>query len=222
MKDDATRPERDVIDGYAKTLWVYNLMHHKLVKSDAIIAMGSMDLRVAERAADLWRKNLAKVVVVAGGHGRLTAHDWVESEAQKFRQVLVDKGVPDGNILVEGESTNSEENLRFSVELLLANRIDLKRVIVVTKPYMERRAFATWRNLYPNIDVLMASPVIAYERYPNAQISKDLMINILVGDTQRVKVYAEKGFSIAQDMPNKVSDALEKLILAGYTEHLVN
>ena len=49
----------------------------------------------------------------------------------------------------------------------------------------------------------------------------DKVINIMVGDLQRIKVYAERDFQIYQDIPGEVWDAYEQLVGAGYTEQLV-
>lgn len=44
---------------------------------------------------------------------------------------------------------------------------------------------------------------------------------LLVGDTQRITVYAERGFAISQDVPSDVDDAYSRLVEAGYTKRLV-
>jgi hypothetical protein len=43
----------------------------------------------------------------------------------------------------------------------------------------------------------------------------------MAGDLQRIKVYAEKGFQIYQEIPAEVWDAYEQLVAAGYNEHLI-
>ncbi len=209
------------IDRAAKVLWDYNMLHHKLKSAGAIIAMGSMDLRVAERASELWYKKLAPIVVVSGGFGRLTASRWTKSEAHQFAEVMLQKGVPETNILVEDKSTNAAENLKFSIKLLNSKGVQPKRIILITKPYMERRAYATFKKLFPGIEVQMASPEVSYDNYSNAEISKDLMINIMVGDTQRVRDYPEKHYTIPQEMPKEVEDAMGELIRAGYNKQLI-
>ncbi len=209
------------IDRLARIIWDYSQMNHRLEPADAIIAMGSMDLRVAERAAELWNKKLSPIIVASGGFGRLTSSRWTESEAQKFAKVMLAKGVPEQNILVEDRSTNAAENFEFSTEALKEKGIPPKRLIIVTKPYMERRAYATVRKLFPDIEVQLASPEISYENYPTDEIPKDLMINILVGDAQRLMLYPEKGYTIPQDTPKEVEDAMNQLIKLGYDKQLI-
>ena len=78
----------------AQTLWDYHHMHHELAKSDVILALGSHDLRVAHRAADLWLQGLAPLLIMSGGLGNLTRETWTVPEADQFAAIAVRKGVP--------------------------------------------------------------------------------------------------------------------------------
>jgi hypothetical protein len=49
----------------------------------------------------------------------------------------------------------------------------------------------------------------------------DRVINMLVGDTQRITEYARRGFAIEQDMPDNVVEAFRRLVEAGYTSRLI-
>ena len=60
------------------------------------------------------------------------------------------------------------------------------------------------------------------ERYSNAALSADDVVSIMVGDLQRVRIYPEKGFQIAQEIPPDVWAAFEALVDAGYDRHLVH
>ena len=95
------------------------------------------------------------------------------------------------------------------------------RVILVQKPYMERRAWATFKRRWPEPDLRVTSPPIPYDAYPTPDIPRDLVIDILVGDVQRMQVYADLGFQVPQPMPADVRAAWEELAARGYTGHLV-
>jgi len=43
----------------------------------------------------------------------------------------------------------------------------------------------------------------------------------MVGDLQRLRVYAECGFQIQQEIPGEVWSAYEELVVAGYDRHLI-
>ena len=94
------------------------------------------------------------------------------------------------------KSTNTAENVLFTKKLLAGNNIDPQKFIVVHKPYMERRAYATFKKHWPGKEIVVTSPQISFDNYPNNEISKDDLINIMVGDLHRIKTYSEKGFQI--------------------------
>ena len=213
------KPEE--VDKSAKKIWDYMRMDQKLEKADCILVLGSNDTRVAERGAQLFLKGWAPIIVFSGGFGRLTLSEWNKSEAEKFAEVAIAMGVPEEKILIENQSTNTGENIKFTRKLLSEHSFDPKNFIVVQKPYMERRAYATFKKVWPEKEFIIISPQITFEDYPNGDLSKDYIINIMVGDLQRIKTYPERGFQISQEIPADVWDACEKLVAAGYTKHLI-
>lgn len=204
----------------AKVLWDYHHMNHELKKSDCILALGSHYLRVAGRAADLYLQGFAPLIVFSGGLGNLTSDIWTVPEADQFADIAIKKGVPEKDILVENKSTNTGENIIFSQNLLREHGLDLHSFIVVQKPYMERRSFATFKRHWPDKELLVTSPQYSFEEYPTEDIPLEKVINIMVGDLQRIKIYPAKGFQIPMDIPENVWIAYEKLILAGFDKHL--
>ena len=205
----------------AQILWEYHHVNHTLEKSDCILVLGSHDLRVAERGAELYLEGWAPLLVFSGGLGRLTQEIWSEAEADKFASIALAKGVPKEAILIENKSTNTGENILFTQQLFKEKAIDPQTFIVVQKPYMERRSYATFKRHWPNKKLLVTSPQITLNNYPNAEISLEEVVHIMVGDLQRIKVYPEKGFQIFQKIPDEVWSAYEKLVELGYASHLV-
>ncbi|MGB8190524.1 MAG: YdcF family protein [Chitinophagaceae bacterium] len=91
----------------AKKLWDYHHLNHTLEKSDCVLALGSHDLRVAHRAAELYLEGWAPLLVLSGGLGNFTKGMWKESEAELFAKIALEKGVPQEAILVENKSSNT-------------------------------------------------------------------------------------------------------------------
>mgnify|MGYP001548378337 FL=1 len=205
----------------AKTLWNFHHVNHEIEKSDCILALGSHDLRVAVRAAELYVKGFAPLVIMSGGLGNFTKDMWTEKEADKFAKVAIQKGVPADAILIENKSTNTGENILFTQKLLKEKGLDPQRFIVVQKPYMERRSYATFKKHWPDKKLLVTSPQISFEEYPTEEIPMEKVINIMVGDLQRIKLYPEKGFQIYQEIPDETWDAYEKLVALGFDKHLM-
>jgi len=205
----------------AKKLWDYHLLNNQLEKADCILALGSHDLRVAERAAELYLEGFAPLLVMSGGLGNFTQDIWTEKEADKFAAIAIGKGVPAEAILIENNSTNTGENILFTQKILKEKKLNPQSFIVVQKPYMERRAYATFKKNWPDKKLLVTSPQISFEDYPNEEIPMEKVINIMVGDLQRIKFYPEKGFQVYQEIPPEVWDALEKLVALGFDKHLM-
>jgi len=212
---------KDEADKLAKIIWDYHHVNHQLKKADCILVLGSHDKRVAERGADLFLEGYAPFIVFSGGLGSLTRHLFSKPEADLFAAIAMQRGVPKEKIIVENKSTNTGENFKFTENLLKTSGLDFNSFIVVQKPYMERRTYATAEKLWPGKEIIVTSPQIAYKNYPDAEISKEKVINIMVGDLQRIKIYPDKGFQIYQEIPASVWGAFQRLVALGYTKHLV-
>ncbi len=205
----------------AKKLWDYHHMQHTLQKADCILVLGSHDLRVADRGAELYLQGYAPLLIFSGGLGNFTQGMWTEPEADKFAKIAVEKGVPKEAILIENTSSNTGENILFTQQLLQEKNLNLQNFIVVQKPYMERRSYATFKKHWPDKSLIVTSPQISFEEYPTDEIPLNRVISIMAGDLQRIKFYPEKGFQIYQQIPDDVWQAYEKLVQLGYSEHLM-
>jgi uncharacterized SAM-binding protein YcdF (DUF218 family) len=205
----------------AEQLWDYHHMHHTLTKCDCILALGSHDLRVAERAAELYLQGWAPLVIMSGGLGNLTKDMWTQSEADQFAAIALQKGVPPADILVENKSTNTGENIIFTQQLLKEKDIDPQSFIVVQKPYMERRSYATFKKHWPEKRLLVSSPQLSFGDYPTDDIPMERVINIMTGDLQRIRLYPEKGFQVYQEIPAGVWSVYERLLELGFDKHLI-
>jgi len=207
--------------GLAQVLWDYHHVNNSIEKSDCILVLGSHDTRVAERAAELFLEGWAPLLIFSGGLGRLTDGVFAETEADKFAAIAVDKGVPAQSILIENRSTNTGENIIFTKALLKEKNLNPESFIVVQKPYMERRSFATFKKHWPYKKLIVTSPQISFEKYPTMDIPLERVINIMVGDLQRIKVYAEKSFQVYQEIPSYVWNAYEQLVKLGFDKQLI-
>ena len=221
-------PQRSVQeeDALAVILWEYLKLDHPLKKADLILVLGSNDLRAAEYAAGLFNDGYAPRIMFSGKRGRLTEQlfedgMWTKSEAETFAEVALQKGVPASAVITEPDSTNTGENIMFSHKIIEHLGIPFHSIILVQKPYMGRRAYATFKKIWPEPEIMVTSPPIPFQQYPTAIISREYLINLMVGDLQRIKIYPDMGFQIPQNIPEKVWDAYEKLVSRGFTNHLV-
>lgn len=213
-----------VID-LARKLWRYHHMNQRLERADAILVLCSYDTAVAERGARLLLEGWAPLLVFSGGLGAITRHLWSEPEADQFAAIARALGVPEESILVENRSTNTGENVLFTRRLLAERGIDPHSFILVQKPYMERRAYATFKQFWPEKEAIVTSPQVSFEEYlkgySNRALSEDDVISIMVGDLQRIRLYPQKGFQIPQEIPDDIWEAYLELVSAGYDKHLI-
>ena len=205
----------------ATQLWDYHHTNHQLAKADCILALGSHDLRVAHRAAGPYLEGWVPLVIMSGGLGNFTQDMWTETEADQFAAIAIQRGVPADAILIENKSTNTGENILFTRQLLKQNGLDPQDFIVVQKPYMERRSYATFKKHWPDKNLVVTSPQIPFDEYATQEIPLEKVINIMIGDLQRIKIYPAKGFQIYQHIPSHIWDAYERLIALGFDKHLV-
>jgi uncharacterized SAM-binding protein YcdF (DUF218 family) len=197
---------------------------HPLVRADAILTLGSFDVQAAVHAAALWKRGLAPVIVMSGGlahRGGLLDTGWTRTEARVFAQAARAEGVPETAILLEEEAQNTADN--FVLGRAVAERAGLKlqKLLVVAKPYMTRRGFATGRKAWPEAELVMQCEAIGVADYFAREADPERTLLALVGDMHRILVYPAMGFQIAQDVPMTVIEALRRLVDAGYGARLV-
>jgi len=205
----------------ARIIWDYHVLNTKVSKSDCILALGNSDTRTAEKASELFLAGMGSHLITTGGFGRLTKKVFNKPEAQVFADIAMKLGVPREKILIEDNSTNTFDNLRFSREHLEELNIPAQSFIVVTKPYMVRRATAMFTKIWPDKTVVVTSPDLDFDNYPNEEISRELIINMIVGDLQRIMVYGERGDIVKQSIPETVRVAYDYLVKHGYDKQLI-
>ncbi len=200
-------------------------MDHELQKSDIILVLCSHDTTVAERGAQLFFDGWAPLLAFTGGLGAITKRLWSDPEADRFASIAIQMGVPEDRILVENRSTNTGENVAFTRDLLRSRGLDPASFILVQKPYMERRTFATFSQVWPGKSMRVTSPQISMDdylsRYSHESLSADDVISIMVGDLQRIREYPKRGFQIPQEIPDDVWQAYGELVKAGFDRHLL-
>ena len=199
---------------HIETLWDYMQLKHELKPADCLFVMCSNDVRVAEHAAKLYHQKLAPLIVFSGGEGRFTDGLFEKSEAETFAEIAKLSGVPSEAILLETKSTNSGENVRFTEQRLKEEGKQCSSFILVQKPFMERRAIATfekqWQSPYTQLQV--SSAALPFFEYINEDMPLMMVLEALIEDFSRVKSYPEKGFQTEQNIPQQVESSYQALL----------
>jgi uncharacterized SAM-binding protein YcdF (DUF218 family) len=205
----------------ALLIWDYHQMGHALKPVDAAIGLGSHDLGVADYASELYQRDLFPVLVFSGGNSPTTKARFPRGEAVHYKERAVSLGVPPESILVDTRATNTGQNIELSRKLLSESGVHSATVMLISKPYMERRAYATCRKLWPGVEVICASEPLRFDDYISSIGDGKLVLDMLVGDLQRVIEYPKQGFAVEQEVPEVVLDAYRRLVDAGFTSRLM-
>jgi uncharacterized SAM-binding protein YcdF (DUF218 family) len=196
-------------------------MRHPARPCSVAIGLGSHDLGVADTAVDLYRQGLAPLLLFTGATSPTTRERMPRGEAVHYRERALKLGVPEAAVLVEPQARNTGENISFSKELLAEAGVPVSSVLLISKPYEERRAYATARKLWPEVEIVSASTPMTYEEYTDSIGDERLVIDMLVGALQRLMVYPEQGFMIRQPVPDDALDAYQRLCRNGFTSRLL-
>ncbi len=209
------------VDILAKTIWDYMLMHHTPKPMDAIFALGSNDTKVALRSAELYLQGYGSWVICAGGNGKDSR--LLRPEAEIFSEIIINAGVPRDRVIIENTSVNTGENILFVKKLLQERGLHLNSFILVQKPYMERRTYATALKQWPEVEVLVTSPQISFGEYwRGEEHKKEGSIATMVGDLLRIREYPALGFQVEQDIPEDVWEAGQRLIRLGFDRYALS
>ncbi|MET8969998.1 YdcF family protein [Streptomyces hydrogenans] len=204
-----------------RLLWEYHQMGHAPRPCSVAIGLGSHDLGVADTAVDLYRRGLFPLLVFTGATSPTTRERMPRGEAVHYRERALELGVPASAVLVEPRARNTGENIRFSRDLLSEAGVEVSSVLLISKPYEERRAYATAKKLWPEVEIVSASSPMTLPGYVDSIGDPRLVIDMLVGALQRLLVYPEQGFMISQPVPAEVAAAYERLRDAGFTSRLL-
>ncbi len=68
---------------------------------------------------------------------------------------------------------------------------------------------------------IVTSPALSFDDYANEMIGFGDLINVMVGDFQRIYHYPTLGFSKEQHIPEEVWNAYEHLVSLGFNRHLI-
>ena len=207
-----------------QVIWDFLCLKEEPKKADVIVGFGNFNEDIPRRAAELYLQGYAPKILFTGGLGRNTVGLLPESEADRFARVAMGCGVPDEAIIREDRSTNTAENILFTRKLLEDRNIPHDHILGVHQPFMERRITAAMGVYWPKQRFSVTSPQVTIPEYLEAAkgqgITENASISVIVGDFQRMKLYADKGWQLPQEIPHAAWDAFDRLVELGYDKQL--
>lgn len=213
---------------HGRTLYDYLRMkgeaqHHSLTqkKPAATIVLGSDDLNVALRLRDIEPSLVSDFIVFSGNAGRNTIGQYDKSEAETFHDMARAYIPANVSVIIEPAATNTAENIIFSFEQMARHGVFPDSVLLIQKPTMNLRAYATAQKFYPSVDFLVDSPDLSFNEYTISYGGLDRLLTNVVGNVSRILLYSKRGYMIAQTIPDKVARSYYLLIEEGYTADVV-
>lgn len=207
-----------------QVIWDYLGLHTEPTPADCIVGFGNFNVNIARRAAELYHAGFAPKVLFTGGLGRNTLGMLPEPEAVRFGKVAMECGVPAEDILLEDKSTNTAENIRFTQELLQSRGLPHGKLLGVHQPFMERRIKAAFGVYWPEVELTVTSPQVTIPEYLADAVKQGATeraaIEVIVGDFQRMDLYARKGWQLPQHIPEEAWNAFHRLVELGYDGQL--
>ena len=207
-----------------QVIWDYLCLHQTLEKADCIVGFGNFNTDIARRAAELYHQGFAPKILFTGGLGRNTEGMLPEPEAVRFGKVAMECGVPECDLILEDKSTNTKENILFTRRKLEELGIRNPRILGVHQPFMERRITAAMGVYWPELDFQGTSPRVTIPEYLEAAkkqgVTEEASISVIVGDFQRMDLYAKLGYQLPQHIPEEAWQAFHKLVALGYDKQL--
>ena len=85
---------------------------------------------------------------------------------------------------------------------------------------MHKRALATGQKQWPEVRWHIGTPHLSFAEYfPGGPPPQE--VTIMVGDLQRLDVYAERGFQTPVEVPQEVRQAWVRLVADGFDKQLI-
>ncbi|TDW24103.1 YdcF family protein [Kribbella kalugense] len=204
---------------------------------DRIVLMGSAVVESIGVAAEAYRA-YNKPLIVSGGIGHSTHYleDAVRRrgldvqlgrpESHVFRDLLIEAGVPQHDIVVEDQSTNCGENAEFTRRLIDSPQA----LLLIQDPTMQRRTHACFERSFstlPGTTLISHAPVIPWispdhvSAGPEAPEiwSRERFRSLLLGEIHRLSpdVYGPRGRNFIDhvEVPAEIVASYNRLVAAG-------
>lgn len=217
------RFDSDIIEN-VRVIWDFLVLDQEIEPCDIIMGCGCINIDIPVYCAQLLKEGYGKKILFAGGLGKLTKYQFNKSEAEVYRDIALDEGVSASDILLETTSTNTGDNFLLSKKLLDEN--NCQKILIVHKPYSERRTLLTALKQLPDYTWLITSPCSQFDVYLSyMQMDEDVFqnqVSLMVGDVQRCMIYPELGYMLESDIPSQVMESYAYLKDKGFDDYVIS
>jgi len=182
------------IEGITQTVFVTSDPHPA---ADLLFIFGTstIDNKILESVARACLQDRFPKVMVTGLSGRLY-DETGKPVAHIMRDELMARGVPSEVILVQDRSTNTLEDVAFSLDALEKQSISPESIAFLCKAHHSGRCLRTLRQFFPSQTL---SPIIYAAEYDGVKVSKEDWYQHegsrgrVYGEYLRIIKYTERG-----------------------------
>lgn len=172
-------------------------------KADVIFILGGSSLAPVIRAAELYHAGYAPNIAFISIGGRFGGdHIWGVPEYVKYRETLHDLNVPEKSILSASLSENTLEEAKEAMPFLKRGGINPTKVILVSRPVHQRRAWATFSK---------QNPTIQFINCPAQELASNTELDRLVAEIDRLIAYGAKGDLLETEIPANILASIDKI-----------
>ncbi len=116
-----------------------------LAHTDYVFVYGAKTLARIEKAIEIYKLGYASKMIISGGNPIYDQENEL-SEAERYRKIAIEKGVPEEAIILEAKSITIPDNVRTSLNMLDEQGLPYKSFILVNSPYVQRRGWALFKK----------------------------------------------------------------------------
>ena len=170
-----------------------HLIRTPLKSADLLFVFGTREdvARRVDEAIKLWREGLFRWSIVSGG---VTPGSSL-SECEIIKTAMVRRGIPGERILEENRSTNTGENVMFSLPILEATLglKNIRSVICLGNSWTARRYAMTLHRHWPEVEKMLCNvdtfetPLAQWHTHPEFRAR-------VLGEWDKIEPYKAKGF----------------------------
>jgi len=159
--------------------------------SDIILIPGGSHPQLMEKAAELYHKGLAPLILPSGGYNPKIPQ--YASEWEFLKSIGIALGILEDAILKEDQASNTFENAQFSLRVIQENGLKIKKAILVCKSFHSRRALMTYQAVFPRDVRFLVAPVVDKSGISKHNWFQDeRSIHVVMNEVVKIGRYFEK------------------------------
>jgi len=163
-------------------------MNDELKQADVILIPGSAHKELAVAAASLYHRGYANKIIPSGHYNKKLIG--YKTEYHFLREVLINEGVDEADIIEESSAKHTFENASLSLELMSKFDKKVSKAILVCKGYHSRRAYMTYKTVFPNdIELIVHSIVGHYDISKDNWFKEEFKIDKVMGEVSKIGTY---------------------------------